>query len=62
MILFRFDIMNSVIGNAILVGMLLFWFGRLIEQLIFFREKSAKVIMLTGVIICGLAIHILALV
>jgi len=62
LILFRFDIMYSVIGNAILVGMLLFWFGRLIEQLIFLKEKSVKVITLTFVIIFGLAIHILALI
>jgi len=50
-----------VLGDAILVGVLLFWLGRLIEQLIFFREKSLKVIALTAVIIIGLALHILAL-
>ncbi|MEI7483120.1 MAG: hypothetical protein WCK13_00260 [Ignavibacteriota bacterium] len=61
MVLFRADIMYSVLGDAILVGVLLFWLGRLIEQLIFFREKSLKVIALTAVIIIGLALHILAL-
>ncbi|MFZ4589637.1 MAG: hypothetical protein ACOYN6_01445 [Ignavibacteria bacterium] len=61
MVLFRADIMYSVLGDAILVGVLLFWLGRLIEQLIFFREKSLKVIALTVVIFIGLAIHILAL-
>ncbi len=61
MVLFRADIMYSVLGDAILVGVLLFWLGRLIEQLIFFREKSLKVIALTAVIIIGLALHILAI-
>jgi hypothetical protein len=61
MVLFRKDIMYSALGDAILVGVLLFWLGRLIEQLIFFREKSLKVIALTAVIIIGLALHILAL-
>ncbi|MCX6159630.1 MAG: hypothetical protein NTY74_16740 [Ignavibacteriae bacterium] len=61
MVLFRADIMYSALGNAILVGVLLFWLGRLIEQLIFLREKSLKVIALTAVIIIGLALHILAL-
>lgn len=61
MVLFRADIMYSILGDAILVGVLLFWLGRLIEQLIFFREKSLKVIALTAVIIIGLALHILAL-
>ena len=61
MVLFRADIMYSVLGDAILVGVLLFWLGRLIEQLIFLREKSLKVIALTAVIIIGLALHILAL-
>lgn len=61
MVLFRGEIMYSILGNTILVGMLLFWLGRLIEQLIFFREKSLKVIALTVVIVIGLALHILAL-
>jgi len=61
MVLFRADIMYSVLGDAILVGVLLFWLGRLIEQLIFLREKSLKVIALTVVIFIGLALHILAL-
>lgn len=61
MVLFRADIMYSILGDAILVGVLLFWLGRLIEQLIFFREKSLKVIALTIVIVIGLALHILAL-
>ena len=61
MVLFRADIMYSVLGDAILVGVLLFWLGRLIEQLIFLREKSLKVIALTAVIIIGLALHILAI-
>jgi hypothetical protein len=60
MLIFRSEIMNSVLGNVILVGVMLFWLGRLIEQLIFLREKSAKVIALTFVIILGLAIHLLA--
>jgi hypothetical protein len=61
MVLFRADIMYSMLGDAILVGVLLFWLGRLIEQLIFLREKSFKVMALTAVIIIGLALHILAL-
>jgi hypothetical protein len=61
MVLFRKDIMYSALGDAILVGVLLFWLGRLIEQLIFLREKSFNVIALTAVIIIGLALHILAI-
>ncbi len=60
-VLFRADIMYSVLGDAILVGVLLFWLGRLIEQVIFLREKSFKVMALTGVIVIGLGLHILAL-
>ncbi len=60
-VLFRADIMYSALGDAILVGVLLFWLGRLIEQVIFLREKSFKVMALTGVIVIGLGLHILAL-
>lgn len=60
LILFRYEIMYTAIGNVILVGILLFWFGRLIEQVIFFKEKSVKVISLTLVIVIGLVMHILA--
>ncbi len=60
-VLFRADIMYSTLGDAILVGVLLFWLGRLIEQVIFLREKSFKVMALTGVIVIGLGLHILAL-
>ena len=61
LILFKYEIMYSVLGYVILVGVFLFWVGRLVEQLIFLREKSAKVISLTIIIIFGLVIHILAL-
>ena len=53
LILFKYEIMYTAIGNVILVGV--------IEQVIFFKEKSVKVISLTVVIVVGLAIHILAL-
>ena len=42
LILFKYEIMYSVLGYVILVGIFLFWVGRLIEQLIFLREKSAE--------------------
>jgi len=61
LILFKYEIMYTALGNVILVGILLFWFGRLIEQVIFFKEKSIRVISLTVTIVFGLLIHIFAL-
>lgn len=60
-VLFRTDIMYSALGDAILVGVLLFWLGRFIEQLIFLREKSFKVYALSLVIVIGLVLHLLAI-
>lgn len=60
LIFFKNEIIYTPMGAVILVGILLFWFGRLIEQVIFFREKSVKVISLTVIIVFGLVIHILA--
>jgi len=61
LILFRQSIMDTTLGNVILVGILLFWLGRLIEQFIFLKEKSVKSISLAVAILFGLILHLLAL-
>ena len=60
LIVFRQSIMDTPLGDVILMGVLLFWLGRLIEQFIFLKEKSVKSISLAVVILFGLVLHFLA--
>lgn len=62
LILFNESILSTALGNAILAGIFLFWFGRLIEQFIFLKEKSKKSIALALVLFFGVLIHLAALI
>lgn len=62
LILFNESILNTKLGNAILVGIFLFWVGRLIEQFIFLKEKSKKSIALAFVLIFGVLLHLASII
>ena len=58
---FSEQLMNSTLGQFILVGFFGFWLGRTIEQFIFLRLKSPFVHILTTVFIFGTVLHFIPL-
>ena len=60
LILFRESVIETSLGKVILVGILLFWAGRLIEQFIFLKEKSKKSVALAFVLLFGVILHLVA--
>jgi hypothetical protein len=55
------ELINSPLGNALLIGMFLFWAGRTIEQFIFFKSTNKYVNFMTGVFILGTVLHFFSL-
>jgi hypothetical protein len=51
------ELINSALGNALLIGMFLFWVGRTIEQFIFFKQNNKYIIFSTGIFILGTVLH-----
>ena len=56
------QLMETELGKALLIGFLVFWVGRTIEQFIFLRIKSKIVTILTIVFFVGIIIHLLPLI
>ena len=56
------QLIETELGTALLIGFLLFWVGRTIEQFVFLRIKSKMVTILTIVFFVGIIIHLLPLV
>jgi hypothetical protein len=56
------QLIETELGTALLIGFLLFWVGRTIEQFIFLRIKSKMVTILTIIFFVGIIIHLLPLI
>jgi len=56
------QLLETKIGFVLLIGFLVFWIGRTIEQFIFLRVKSKMVTILTIVFFAGIVIHLLPLI
>ena len=52
------ELLTTGIGNVLLLGIALAWFGRAIEQIYFFGLKKAVSIMLFTIFLVGAAIYI----
>jgi hypothetical protein len=53
---FTDDLHGSALGRALLLGMLLFWLGRTIEQFVFLQINRPMVHVLTALFVFGAAI------
>ncbi|WP_129713576.1 hypothetical protein [Pedobacter sp. SYP-B3415] len=47
------ELLNTRLGKAVMIGMSLFWLGRLIEQLVLLRAKHVVIHILTAVFAMG---------
>lgn len=56
------QLIETKMGFVLLIGFLVFWIGRTIEQFIFLRVKSKMVTILTIVFFVGIIIHLLPIV
>ena len=56
------ELLNSKIGNVILIGYSGFWIFRLIQQFIFLKMKGSFVIKLTILFFIGAIIHLLPII
>ena len=56
------ELLNSKIGNAILLGYVGFWIIRFIQQFIFLKIKGSFVIKLTVLFLVGAIIHTLPII
>lgn len=56
------ELLHTKLGRALLLGNSLFWFGRTIEQFIFFNVNTLKIHLLTLIFIVGIILFALPLV
>ncbi|MCX6155346.1 MAG: hypothetical protein NT007_14425 [Candidatus Kapabacteria bacterium] len=60
-IFYSHDLLTTSIGRVFLLGGFLFWFGRAIEQVIFFGIKSLKSNLMTIIFLIGAALFLIPL-
>lgn len=53
------ELLSTSLGKVFLIGISLFWFGRTVEQFIFFKHNNKLVVILTVLFIAGFLLFLL---